>query len=524
MGAGPRYRPGKGRAGSRARAGCASRVDDAQLVDLEKEAVPMNANGPLLAIRADAGHQMGIGHVMRTLAIAQCWQARGGRVAYLSITLPEPLAKMLIDRAIAVVRIDAERDAESTTMAMARMKAQVLLVDHYGLPDDWWRSLPATRRWRTAALNDFMVPIHTMAEVLVSPRVVSITDHLASGSDYLLIRDELRRADSGGHPVLGAARRVLVVLGGSDPLGIAPTTAKWLLAESKDILVRVIEGPAAKSRAQLNALSAVDPRLEVVVTPVSMRPHYEWADTAICSPSTTVFEALHHGLVTGLVVTTDNQTEVAKELLDQCVALQIADARSVVFSPDRAAWAALANNMGTRRELSSSGLRLVDGKGAERVCDLIGLPVIRLRSATVTDTRLLFDWSNDPITRAASFSGAPIHWENHEPWMISRLGKSDPFWIAEEGHGVALAVIRFDLGQNQTASISFNLSPNRRGAGLSSLILERACLRFREIHPHVPIHAWIKPNNEASLRCFKKAGFVEAPSPQPDRKLYVQLS
>ena len=35
-----------------------------------------------LLIRADAGEQMGTGHIMRTLALAQAWQDTGGGVRY----------------------------------------------------------------------------------------------------------------------------------------------------------------------------------------------------------------------------------------------------------------------------------------------------------------------------------------------------------------------------------------------------------------------------------------------------------
>lgn len=39
-----------------------------------------------LCIRADAGPEQGIGHVMRCLALAQAWQDRGGTATFLTAT------------------------------------------------------------------------------------------------------------------------------------------------------------------------------------------------------------------------------------------------------------------------------------------------------------------------------------------------------------------------------------------------------------------------------------------------------
>ncbi|MDB4277279.1 UDP-2,4-diacetamido-2,4,6-trideoxy-beta-L-altropyranose hydrolase, partial [bacterium] len=54
---------------------------------------------PLL-IRADAGGQIGTGHVMRMIALAQAYQRRGGRVIIATSTCPEAVAQRVTDLGI----------------------------------------------------------------------------------------------------------------------------------------------------------------------------------------------------------------------------------------------------------------------------------------------------------------------------------------------------------------------------------------------------------------------------------------
>lgn len=473
--------------------------------------------GPVLAIRADAGNRSGTGHVMRTLAVAREWIRRGGRVHYLCSSMTGALVDRLLAEGCGVEWLEGP-DALASAAAAERLKAVMLLVDHYELDSDWWASLPKGRRWKTAAINDFTTPIHRDAGLLVSPRAKALPDEEASGPGFLPIRGELLRK-SFPSPPPERAERLLLVLGGADPLNALPRVAEALMTALPGVEIRAVVGPAAENLGEVMAVAERHPGLGVVHRPETMLPHYGWADSAVVSPSTTAFEALHHGLVTGLVVTAGNQEEVASDLSSLGCAVVLADMRRADAKPDAAALREFAADPDVRRTMAAAGASLVDGMGASRFCDLLGLPEISFRPAEAADSRLVWEWANDPGSRAASFNSEPIPWERHDPWFRGHLEKDLPFWLAVGSQGDPLAVVRFDGGEEGRPVISLNLAPGSRGKGLAGLIVRLACDRLiRERAPEA-IDAWIRTENVASQRCFERAGFA-AVREMPDRLLY----
>src|SRR5688572_503987 len=61
-------------------------------------------------------------------------------------------------------------------------------------------------------------------------------------------------------------------------------------------------------------------------------------------------------------------------------------------------------------------------------------PLIRLRRARTSDNALVWQWANDPTVREASFSSAPIRWEDHVKWFDDRL--------ADEASAIYIATAR----------------------------------------------------------------------------------
>ncbi len=141
------------------------------------------------------------------------------------------------------------------------------------------------------------------------------------------------------------------------------------------------------------------------------------------------------------------------------------------------------------------------------VVDLPPPPKLRLRAATLSDARFLFRLRNDPVTRAASFRSDEIRFADHVDWLTARLRdprRTTRLFVVLLGDD-AVGQVRFDH-EDRHDEISVALVAGARGKGLGTSLLTRASeAALRRGVPRVL--ARVKPDNEASIRAFERAGF-----------------
>ena len=131
-----------------------------------------------------------------------------------------------------------------------------------------------------------------------------------------------------------------------------------------------------------------------------------------------------------------------------------------------------------------------------------------LRPARADDAAWLFDWANDPATRAASFDRAPIPWPDHVAWLAAVLAAPDRrLWIAEEA-GVPVGQVRVDRGPDGLGVVSIGLAPGARGRGLGRVALQMGIAAATRELGIRRARAVVMATNVASRRLFEGAGFT----------------
>jgi predicted dehydrogenase/RimJ/RimL family protein N-acetyltransferase len=135
-------------------------------------------------------------------------------------------------------------------------------------------------------------------------------------------------------------------------------------------------------------------------------------------------------------------------------------------------------------------------------------PTVTLRAAGAADAELLLAWRNDPQTRHWSRNGREIGIEEHASWLARTLADSSTrLWVAEVSERQIGQVRVGPRTNEETAEVHIVLTPEARSRGLGTAILVQIAARALADPGLTTLCAYIKPDNEASLRAFTRAGF-----------------
>ena len=138
--------------------------------------------------------------------------------------------------------------------------------------------------------------------------------------------------------------------------------------------------------------------------------------------------------------------------------------------------------------------------------------MLTYRTAQPADARLYFDWANDTDTRRQSFNQTPISLETHTAWFTRKLTDSNTLMLVfEDETGQAVGQVRFErtpvADMPAEIIIGISVDAGQRGKGLAAQLIRQGCAVCRDRWDAVAIHAYIKPDNQASSRAFSRAGF-----------------
>jgi spore coat polysaccharide biosynthesis predicted glycosyltransferase SpsG len=316
-----------------------------------------------LVLRVDGSEQIGYGHAVRCLALAQAWRDKGGTVSVVCACLPPAVRKEFIKEQVQIIDLP-QADSATALMLKAFESAEWVVFDSYDLPGAT-RDLARVRASHVGMIDDFSRSARPVDVDLLIDQNLGATEtsyasdrigSLALGPEFALLRrcfgspGELRR------PVDTKRLNILVSLGGSR----RPEIAKAMVRTTRVLTdlghqVTAVGPDFGPSDRKFNLLPQLLPDF----------------DLAISAAGSTVWELLWAGVPLVVIPITDNQVPIASHLAGVGAAEHLPTTMAKFSTTLQETAIALINNPERRVQMTARGRNLVDGLGAQRVVKIM---------------------------------------------------------------------------------------------------------------------------------------------------------
>lgn len=311
-----------------------------------------------VAIVADAGGKIGLGHLGRCMALAQALK-RFHR-AHIIFMVEDAAGRAWVRDKGFITRktfsgywdliiADSYRFRSSDYRIFRKAARVFCIVDdsgHVRFPCDW-------------VLNSSVSAKKTFY-------AASPADNFLLGPKFHPLRKEYNKQPA---PSVGLrpVRNALVVLGATVNSELLGAMVKAVRKAVPSARLRVVTGPY-----KTGPVAAQDDRVSVYSSPPDMRKLIEKCDIAVSGGGQTLYELAYMGIPTVAVQMAENQHGNMVGLMDAGVILSAGKVGSPSL-PRRLTKTlkALAINPRERLRMSQQGRRLVDGQGARRVADAL---------------------------------------------------------------------------------------------------------------------------------------------------------
>jgi UDP-2,4-diacetamido-2,4,6-trideoxy-beta-L-altropyranose hydrolase len=343
-----------------------------------------HSSGSLL-IRADASSEIGTGHILRCLALAQAWQTRGGVATFISYCQNRTLSNRIIDEGFNFVPVEKPHpDPSDLNAALDELSAKIdqpspagwLVLDgnHFDTP---YQKAIKKAGYQLLVIDDMNHLPYYDTDILLNQNIhaerlrypCNADTRLMLGTSYALLRDEFLSWRGWKREIPDVAHKLLVTLGGSDSKNVTLKVIQALNSMNDlDLEVRIVIGPSNLNTDSLKRELTSSPFAFDLLTSVKDMPGLmTWADMAISAGGSTCWEMAYMGLPNIIIVLDDNQESVAEGLEKEGCSISVGNQTRFESKTISKEIKRIIFEKEVRKVMSEKGQNLIDGLGAVRV-------------------------------------------------------------------------------------------------------------------------------------------------------------
>lgn len=358
-----------------------------------------------IAIRVDASLDVGSGHVMRCLTLADALRDKGADVLFICRQQAGDLCGFIRARGYGVLPLplrevsafDTSTESEyekwlgvswQVDLAQTQLLCQslahfdVLIVDHYGLDARWEQGARALAS-RVVVIDDLANRPHD-ADLLLDqnyapashlryPALVPAHCHCLLGPQFALIRPHfaLLRDQALARRQSSEISRLLVFMGGCDVANETGKVLQALLASARwrAMAVDVVAGESNPHNASLAQQCQLFPNARLHIQTPYMADLMCHADLALTAGGSATWERCVLGLPAIVAVMADNQSEIANAVHQLGAHFSLGGYENIREADYIAALESIDHSY--YQKMVGLASQLCDGRGAQKVANYI---------------------------------------------------------------------------------------------------------------------------------------------------------
>lgn len=333
-------------------------------------------------IRADGNSEIGMGHIMRCLSIAEASYSEK-KIKPVFILADACCRELISDRGFESIVLDTDyREMESELLAVSKIleKDDIILVDSYQVTVKYYRELG--KLCKTACLEDMGEPYPVdilinyniygtklRAKYESNPDKEILPRKVLLGLEYMPLRNDFRSGLE--YDVRDKVTDVMLTTGGSDPLYAAGSILEAITA-FKNITIHTVSGPFNQNIDRLKLEYGRCENVVIYENLKDMKALMKKCDIVITATGSTIYEVSALGVPMICFYFAENQRQGADEIVHLT---DIVNAGCFARDPKGTVnniYIALLRSIGDleyRRAIHFQEKRLVDGNGALRIVE-----------------------------------------------------------------------------------------------------------------------------------------------------------
>lgn len=344
----------------------------------------------MIYIRADGNADIGMGHVMRCLSIAEAVAMEAGQQKPMFLTADECCVQMIADRGFPYLVLNTDyRDMMSELVQLSEMlnkEKDVILVDSYQVSNEYYTALGQLAK--VACLEDMGEPYPVdllinyniygpqlaakYQEQIDGDKHVVYPRNILLGVEYMPLRRAFQQPST--YVVKEKVTDVTITTGGSDPCFAAGAFMETFLCDGdlagQELHWHLISGPFNSFAEQLKNRYQTCDNVTIHENVKNMRSLLLQSDVVLSATGSTIYEVSSLGVPMIVFYFAENQRQGAEALAQMTDIINAG-----CFASDAGAVTARAveavkkcvSQKNYRSLLSEQEKQLVDGKGAQRI-------------------------------------------------------------------------------------------------------------------------------------------------------------